>query len=71
MYYGHLSRRGSENISSEELWQGTAKAAEGLLAQVLWAKAKEEKIKVEVNWEDVDSSSAKGFRYSFTKDHVV
>lgn len=26
---------------------------------------KEEGIKVEVNWQDADSSSAKGFRYSF------
>ena len=68
LYYGHLSMRGSENISSEELWQGTAKAAEGHLAQVLWAKAKEEGMKVEVNWQDADSSSAKGFRYSFANE---
>ena len=68
LYYGHLSMRGSENISSDELWQGTAKAAEGHLAQVLWAKAKEEEMKVEVNWQDADSSSAKGFRYSFANE---
>ena len=65
LYYGHLSMRGAENISTEELWQGTAKAAEGHLAQILWAKSKEEGIEVEVNWQDADSSSAKGFRYSF------
>ena len=59
---------GSENISSEELWQGTAKAAEGHLAQLLWAKAREEGMKVEVNWQDGDSSSAKGFRYSFANE---
>ena len=49
LYYGHLSMRGADHISSEELWQGTSKAAEGHLAQVLWAKAKEEGMKVAVN----------------------
>lgn len=47
---------GAENISTEELWQRTMKAAE---AQILWAK--EEGIKKEVNWQDIDLSSAKGF----------
>ncbi|KAK3732460.1 hypothetical protein QZH41_014903, partial [Actinostola sp. cb2023] len=32
---------------------------------VLWAKAKEEGMNVVVNWQDADSSSAKGFRYSY------
>ena len=68
LYYGHLSMQGANNISAEELWQGTAKAAEGHLAQILWAKAKEEGMKVEVNWQDADSSSAKGFRYSFANE---
>ena len=68
LYYGHLSMRGADNICDEELWQGTAKAAEGHLAQVLWAKAKDEEMAVEVNWQDADSSSAKGFRYSFPNE---
>ena len=62
LYYGHLSMRGADTICNEELWEGTSKAAEGHLAQVLWAKAKEEGFNVEVNWQDTDSSSAKGFR---------
>ena len=61
LYYGHLSMRWADNICKEELWKGTSKAAEGHLAQVLWAKAKEEELKVKVNWQDADSSSAKGF----------
>lgn len=69
LYYGHLSMRGADNICEEELWQGTAKAAEGHLSQVLWGKAKEEGLNVEVNWQDADSSSAKGFRYSFPDEH--
>lgn len=60
--------RGADNICNKELWQGSAKAAEGHLAQFLWAKAKEEDLKVEVNWQDADSSSAKGFRYSFDQE---
>lgn len=60
--------RGADNICDEELWKGTAKAAEGHLAQVLWAKAKEENLVVEVNWQDGDSSSANSFRYSYPNE---
>ena len=35
LYHGHLCMRGAETICDEELWQGTAKAAEGHLSQVL------------------------------------
>lgn len=59
---------GADHTSIEELWQGTSKAAEGHLAQVSWAKAKEEGMKVVVNWQDADSSSVKGFRYSFDNE---
>ena len=44
---------------------GSSKAAEGHLDHVLWAEAKDEGVKVPVNWKDGDSSSAKGFRHSF------
>ena len=47
LYYGHVCIRGSNNICDAELWEGTAKAAEGHLAAV--------------NWQDADSSSAKSF----------
>ena len=60
--------RGADQICNEELWQGTSKAGEGHLAQVLWAKAKDEGFQVEVNWQDADSSSARGFRYSFENE---
>jgi len=67
LYFCHLSMRRADNICEEDLWKGTSKAAEGHLAQVLWAKAKEG-LKVEVNWQDADSSSVKGFRYSFSNE---
>ena len=38
------------------------------MAQILWAKAKEEGLRVEVNWQDADSSSSKGFRYSYSNE---
>ena len=47
LYYGHL--RGAERICDEELWEGTVKAAEGQLSQILWANAREEGMKVAVN----------------------
>ena len=55
LYYGHLSMRGADRICDEDLWQGTAKSAEGHLSQQLWAQAKEEGLKVEINWQDADS----------------
>ncbi|XP_068705034.1 uncharacterized protein [Montipora foliosa] len=68
LYYGHLSMRGADRICDEDLWQGTAKSAEGHLSQKLWAQAKEEGLNVAINWQDADSSSAKGFRYSFSNE---
>ena len=66
LYYEHLSMRGAGNICDEDLWEGPAKAVEGHLRQKLPAKAYEEGLKVAINWQDADASSAKGFRYSFS-----
>ena len=54
-----------DTICDEELWQGTAKAAESHLSQVLWARAKDEGLNVAVNWQDANSSSAKGSAIHF------
>ena len=66
LHYGHLSMRGADRICNQDLWQSTAKSAEGHLSQQLWTQAKEEGLKVEINWQDADSSPAKGFTYSFS-----
>ena len=63
--YGHACMRGTSNICDSDIWEGTAKAAEGHLAEVCFSKAKEEEMVVAVNWQDADSSSAKSFRYVF------
>ena len=60
--------RGTDKIFNEDLWQGTAKAAEGHLTQTLWTKAEEEGLMVEVNRQDADSSSLEGFRYSYSNE---
>ena len=59
--------RDADRVCDEDLWQGTTKSAEGHLSQKLWAQAKEG-LKVEINWQDADSSTAKRFRYSFSNE---
>lgn len=69
IHYGHLPLQGADN-SNEKLWHGTVKVTEGHLAKVLWVKAKEEGMKVAVNWQDADSSSANSFHYSFDNQQI-
>ena len=54
--------RGTDKIVTDDLYQGTAKSAEGYLASVLFSKANEEGCQILVNWQDQDSSSEKSFR---------
>ncbi len=65
LWYGHASMRGCDSIIEDELYQGTAKSAEGYLAGVLFQKAKEEGCNIAVNWQDQDSSSEKSFHAVF------
>ena len=62
--------QGADRICDEELWKGTARAAKGHLSQKLWAtaRAKEEGPNLATNWQDADSSSTKGCRYSFSNE---
>lgn len=55
LFYGHLSMRGADRICNADLWQGTAKAAEGHLAQLLWARAKEEGMLIHLQPRDLDT----------------
>ncbi len=54
--------KGSDTQITDELYQGTAKSAEGYLAGILFEKAKDEGCTIQVNWQDQDSSSGKSFR---------
>ena len=60
--------KGCDPIVSGELYQGTAKSAEGYLAGVLFQKAKDEGCNIEINWQDQDSSSEKSFRAVYTSE---
>lgn len=66
--------RGSDAIITDELYEGTAKSAEGYLAGILFQQAKDEGRQIEINWQDQDSSSEKSFRAvyaSTTSSHVM
>ena len=65
--------RGSDDLD-EELYQGTAKAAEGIAASKAFSVAKEVSMHVEVQWRDGDSLSALSFRESYPDEstsHVM
>ena len=73
LYYVHLCMRGSDDLD-EELYQGTANAAEGIAAGKAFRAAKEDGMHIEVQWQDGDSSSALSFRESYpdeTTSHVM
>lgn len=61
LWYGHVCMRGSDPID-DQLYEGTAKSAEGYLAGICFEKGKDEGCVIEINWQDQDSSSEKSFR---------
>ena len=58
LWYGHKCMRGKDVIN-EELYAGTAKSMERVLAGECYKQAKEEGCHVNTVWQDGDSSSAK------------
>ena len=56
MYYVHLCWKGRDKVIQEELYRGTSKAYR---AQLALKKEKEEGLRIEVHWQDADSSSSK------------
>ena len=59
LWYGHKCVRGKDDVVEEELYEGTAKSMEGVLADECYEQAKNERCKVEVVWQYGDSSAAK------------
>ena len=59
LWYGHKCMRGKDDVVEDVLFEGTAKSMEGILVEECYKQAKEEKCKVEVVWQDGDSSVAK------------
>ncbi len=65
LYYKHICQKGSDKIIDEKLYKGTSKSAEGYSARVLVETAKDEGMKIEIHWQDADSSSNKPFKEKF------
>lgn len=59
LWYGHKCMRGNDDVIEEDLYEGTAKPMEGVLADECYKQAKEEGCVVNTVWQDGDSSSAK------------
>ena len=61
---------GNDDVA-EPVFPGTAKSAEGHLAEVLFKRVKEEGCKIEVNWQDNDSSAAKSVALAFPSAQIM
>ena len=71
LYYAHLSQKGRDKVIQEELYQGTSKSAEGYGARLTLRKAKEEGLRIEVHWQDADSSSSNVVAEHFSDAKVM
>lgn len=65
LWYGHKCMRSKDDVVDCELYEGTAKSMEGFLAEECYKQAKEEGCRVEVVWQDGDSSAAKSVTKQF------
>lgn len=59
LWYGHKCMRGNDDVIEEELYEGTSKSMEGVLAEECYEYAKNEGCIIDTVWQDGDSSSAK------------
>ena len=62
LWYAHKCMRGKDKVVSEALFEGTSKSMEGIMSDECYKRAKEEGCKVEVVWQDGDSSAAKSVK---------
>ena len=70
LWYGHKCMRGKDDVVDEELFEGTAKSMEGFLAGECYKEAREEGCKVEVVWQDGDSSASKSVLAQYPEARV-
>ena len=70
LWYGHKCMRGKDDVVDEELIEGTAKSMEGFLAGECYKEAREEGCKVEVVWQDGDSSASKSVLAQYPEARV-
>lgn len=70
LWYGHKCMRGNDDIVEEELYEGTAKSMEGVLAGECYKQAKDEGCCINTVWQDGDSSSAKSVKQQHPSSNV-
>ncbi len=70
LYYKHLCQRGRDDVVDDDLFAGTSKS-EGYAARVTFKQAKEEGMKVEVQWQDSDSSSSNAVTELFPDAQIM
>lgn len=70
LWYGHKCMRGKDDVVDEELFEGMAKSMEGFLAGECYKEAREEGCKVEVVWQDGDSSASKSVLAQYPEARV-
>lgn len=66
LWFGHKSMRGGSD--DDELFLGTAKSMEGILADECYKQAKDEGCNIAVVWQDGDSSSQKSVENVYGKE---
>ena len=71
LWYGHKCMRGADSVVEEEVYEGTSKSMEGVLATECYGQAKEEGANVVCVWQDGDSSSGKSVKEKFTVCQVM
>ena len=67
----YLCQKGRDKVIEEALYQGTSKSAEGYGARLTLKKAKEEGLRIEVHWQDADSSTPKVVAEYFSDAKVM
>lgn len=68
--YGHKCMPGKDDVVEEQLYEGTAKSMESMLADECYEQAKNEGCKVEVVWQDGGLSAAKSISHHHSTGKV-
>ena len=67
LWFGHKCVRGKDDVIEDDLYEGTAKSMEGMLADECYKQAKDEGCDIVVVWQDGDSSSQNQWRNTMEK----
>ena len=71
LFYKHICQRGRDTVIKDELYPGTSKSMEGHAARVLYQRAKDDGMELEVQWQDADSSTSNTIKELFPAAQVL